>query len=224
MVPGETDEPWRARAIRIRFAECAANRPSMEGCLQAMSGARIAALEPPYSEPVAAAFERVMPKGVPPLVLFRTLAANEKVFLGLMASRLVDRGSITLREREIVIDRTCARCGSAYEWGVHMAFYRERAGFTEEQVAGTHAADVDASGFPPRERLLLRLVDELHDTAEVSDTLWQQLRAEWTDEQLIELVVLVGRYHLISFVTNAFRIPHEPYGVALPERHGSLPH
>src|SRR5262245_50713349 len=72
------------------------------------------------------------------------------------------------------------------------------------------------AAFRPRERLLLRLVDELHDTAEVSDTLWQQLRAEWTEEQLVELVVLVGRYHLISFVTNAFRIPHEPYGVPFP--------
>lgn len=183
-----------------------------------MTGARIAALEAPYSEPVAAALDRVMPKGVPPLVLFRTLAVNEKVFLGLMASRFLDRGSITLREREIVIDRTCARCGSEYEWGVHVTFFGERVGFTEQQLAGTCAADPDASAFPPRERLLLRLADELHETAEVSDGLWQQLRAEWTDEQLIELVVLVGRYHLISFVTNAFRIPHESYAARFPAR------
>jgi len=180
-----------------------------------MSGARIVALEPPYPEAVAAAFDRVMPEGVPPLVLFRTLAVNERVFLGLMASRFLGRGSITLREREIVIDRTCARCGSEYEWGVHVAFYRDRAGLTEAQIAGTCAADPAASAFPPRERLLLRLVDELHDTSAVSDALWQELRAEWTDEQLIELVVLVGRYHLISFVTNAFRLPREPYAPRL---------
>ena len=185
-----------------------------------MTGARIAALEPPYSEPVAVAFDRVMPKGVPPLALFRTLAVNEKVFLGLMASRLLERGSISLREREIVIDRTCARCGSEYEWGVHVAFFGERAGLTAEQVAGTCAADPDASAFPLRERLLLRLVDELHDTTEVSDTLWQQLRAEWTDEQLVELVVIVGRYHLISFVTNAFRIPCESYAARFPATPG----
>jgi alkylhydroperoxidase family enzyme len=183
-----------------------------------MTGARIIAVEPPYSEPVTAALDRVMPKGVPPLILFRTLAVNEKVFLGLMASRLVDRGSITLREREVVIDRTCARCGSEYEWGVHVAFFRERAGLTEEQVADTCAADPAMSTFPPRERLLLRLVDELHDTSDVSDRLWRELRAEWTDEQLIELVVLVGRYHLISFVTNAFRIPGEPYAARFPAR------
>ena len=92
-----------------------------------MSAPRIAPLEPPYPEPVQAALDRIMPKGVPPLALFRTLARNERVFLRVMADGLLDRGSITLREREIVIDRTCARCGSEYEWGVHVAFFAERA-------------------------------------------------------------------------------------------------
>jgi alkylhydroperoxidase family enzyme len=181
-----------------------------------VTGARIRAVDPPYSEPVAAALDRIMPKGVPPLVLFRTLAVNERVFLRILAGNLLDKGSISLREREIVIDRTCARCGSEYEWGVHVALFRERAGLTDEQVVGTCAGDPDASGFPPREHLLLRLVDELHDTGELSDVLWQQLRAEWTDAQLIELVTLVGLYHLISFLTNAFRIPSEPYAARFP--------
>ena len=76
--------------------------------------------------------------------------------------------------------------------------------------------------FAPRERLLLRLVDELHDTAQVSDGLWQALRAEFTDAQLIELVALTGFYHLISFTTNAFYIPLETYAARFsrytPER------
>jgi len=183
-----------------------------------MSDARITPLEPPYSEAVAAALERIMPAGVSPLVLFRTLAVNERVFLRLMAGGLLDRGSITLREREIVIDRTCARCGAEYEWGVHVAFFGERVGFTEREIAGTCAADPAASGFAPREQLLLRLVDELHDTARVSDALWQELRAAWSEAQLIELVALVGFYHLISFAANALRLPLESYGARFPQR------
>src|SRR5215475_3365302 len=95
------------------------------GGRKAVAGPRIRAAEPPYSQAVAAA--RIMPKGVPPLVLFRTLAVNERVFLRLLAGSLLDKGSISLREREIVIDRTCVRCGSEYEWGVHVALFRERA-------------------------------------------------------------------------------------------------
>jgi hypothetical protein len=63
-----------------------------------------------------------MPEGVPPLLLFRTLAVNERVFHRVMAGGLLDRGSLTLRERELVIDRTCFRCGSEYEWGVHVVW------------------------------------------------------------------------------------------------------
>lgn len=183
-----------------------------------MSDARIAPLEPPYSEAVAAALERIMPAGVAPLALFRTLAVNERVFLRLMAGGLLDRGSITLREREIVIDRTCARCGAEYEWGVHVAFFGARVGFTEREIAGTCATDPAASGFAPREQLLLRLADELHDTGRVSDALWQELRAVWGEAQLIELVALVGFYHLISFAANALRLPLEPYGARFPQR------
>lgn len=179
-----------------------------------MSAPRIAPLEPPYPEPVQAALDRIMPRGIPPLALFRTLARNERVFLRLMAGGLLDRGSIGLREREIVIDRTCARCGSEYEWGVHVSFFAERVGLGPEQVAATVGGDPAA--FPERERLLLRLVDELHDGAQVSDELWAALRVHFAEEQLIELVALAGFYHLISFVTNALRIPLESYGARFP--------
>src|SRR5712691_2471780 len=136
-----------------------------------MTAARIAALEPPFSPPVAEALERIMPKDVPPLALFRTLAVNERVFLRVMAGGLLDRGSISLRERELVIDRTCARCGSEYEWGVHVAFFAERVGFTAAQVAATCLAEPGVDAFPEHERLLIRLVDALHDQARVDDAL-----------------------------------------------------
>ena len=182
-----------------------------------MTQPRIAPLDPPYSAPVAAALERIMPAGVPPLALFRTLALNERVFLRVMAGGLLDRGSITLREREIVIDRTCARCGAEYEWGVHVAFFAERARLSLEEVAST-CTEPETGAFSPRERLLLRLADELHDTAQVSDALWQELAAEWTAEQLIELIALAGFYHLISFMTNALRVPSEAYGARFPAK------
>ena len=40
---------------------------------------RIAPAEPPYEPQIAAAFERIMPPGVPPLVLFRTMAKSPRV-------------------------------------------------------------------------------------------------------------------------------------------------
>src|SRR5215831_9704656 len=130
-----------------------------------MATARIEPTAPPYSEPVRAALARVMPEGVEPLTLFRVLAVNERVFLRAMASGLLDRGSISVRQREIVILRTCARLGSEYEWGVHVTFFGDKAGFTKEEIAGTRTGD--GRPFTGAERLLVRAVDELVDTSSV---------------------------------------------------------
>ena len=172
---------------------------------------RIVPAEPPYTEPVAAALAKIMPPGVPPLSLFRVIARNERVFSRLMAGGLLDRGTLTIRERELVIDRTCVRCGSSYELGVHLAFYAPKAKLTPAEIRDLRAEDPSTTGFAPRERLLLHLCDELHTTATISDALWAELAAAYTPEQLVELVVLAGYYHTISFVTNAFRIPPEPF-------------
>jgi len=183
-----------------------------------MSEPRIRPLEPPYSDSVAAAFARVMPAGTPPLLLFRTLAVNERVFQRVIAGSLLDRGSLALRERELVINRTCFRCGSEYEWGVHVALFGPRAGLTPEETRDLCADDVDATVFSPRERLLLRLCDELHAAADVSDALWSALTTEWSSEQLVELIVLCGYYHAIAFATNALRLPREPLGARFADR------
>jgi 4-carboxymuconolactone decarboxylase len=181
-----------------------------------MGTPRIAPLDPPYSPAIAALFERSLPPGLEPLKLFRTLARNERACQRFFAGSLLDRGSIDLTEREIVILRVCARCGSGYEWGVHVTIFAERAGLDAAQIEATALGNASASCWAPRQGLLIALVDALHDHASLPDTLWSALAASWSEEQLIELVLLAGYYHAVSFLTNAFRIEAEPYGRKLP--------
>lgn len=112
--------------------------------------------------------------------------------------------SVDLRTRELVIDRTCARCGAEYEWGVHVAFFAERAGLTAAQISSlTHGDADDACWEADADRAVLGLVDELHDTSTVSDRLWAQLTEHFDDAQLLDLLLLCGWYHAISFVVRA---------------------
>ena len=90
--------------------------------------ARIAPAKPPFSEDIQAAFDRIMPPGVPPLALFTTLARDARLFARLRGGALLDKGHLTLRQREVVISRVTARSGSEYEWGVHVAFFAKTAG------------------------------------------------------------------------------------------------
>src|SRR5215471_5342548 len=119
---------------------------------------RIAPAEPPYEPAIAAELERIMPKGVPPLALFRTMAKSQRAFAKMFAGGLLDKGPLGLRQREIVIDRTTARLGCEYEWGVHVAFFADRVGFTPTQIAGTVAPEPDAALWTPDERALIALV------------------------------------------------------------------
>src|SRR3984893_18718550 len=130
---------------------------------------RVAPVTPPYAPEVQAVFDKIMPAGVPPLTLFTTLASVQRVYDRFRAGSLLDRGPVSLRHREIVIDRTCARCGCTYEWGVHVAFFAQRVALTAEQVHATVHGDAGNSAWSAEEGLLIRMVDKLHDSANLSD-------------------------------------------------------
>ena len=95
---------------------------------------RIAPANAPYPPEIQARFDALMPPGAAPLALFRTLARDQRLFARFMGGGLLDKGHLTLRQREIVIDRVTARCGSEYEWGVHVAFFAKRVGLDEAQL------------------------------------------------------------------------------------------
>ena len=136
---------------------------------------RVEPVPPPFPPELQAVFDTIMPPGVPPLTLFTTLARVPRIGERFRAGSLLDRGPLSLRQREIVIDRTCARCGCAYEWGAHVAFFAERVGLTPvQQRATVHGAAHDPV-WSDEERLLIRMVDELHDTAQLADELWTKL-------------------------------------------------
>jgi alkylhydroperoxidase family enzyme len=180
------------------------------------TGSRVEPVAPPYPPELQNALEAIMPPGVPPLALFTTLARVPRIWDRFRAGSLLDRGPVSLRHREVVINRTCARCGCAYEWGVHVAFFAQRVGLTPEQLRATVHGGGDDPAWSDDERVLVRMVDELHDSASLSEEVWDGLSATFSVEQILELIALVGFYHTVSFLANALRLPSEPYGVPFP--------
>ena len=81
---------------------------------------RIEPVRPPYDGDVAARLDLMMPPGVPPIGLFRTFVRNLPMATaigGWGGYQLSTRLSLTLRDRETVIDRTCAICRCEKEMG-----------------------------------------------------------------------------------------------------------
>ena len=123
---------------------------------------RIAPADPPYPPRSRRRFDALMPPGVAPLVLFRALARDQRLFQRFMGGGLLDKGHLTLRQREIVIDRVTARCGSEYEWGVHVAFFAKRAGLDEAQLRSLVRGGPGDACWSAEDALLIRFCDALH--------------------------------------------------------------
>jgi alkylhydroperoxidase family enzyme len=170
---------------------------------------RIPPLQPPYAREVQRSFDAIM-GGREPLALFRTIATSERAWAKFRAGSLLDRGPLSLRDREIVIDRTTALANCEYEWGVHVAVFARKAGLTGEQIAATRGATAEASCWNDAEQALISAVDALHDQATLDRAEFDRLRVHYDDAQILEILLLCGFYRTISYIANALDLPLEP--------------
>jgi alkylhydroperoxidase family enzyme len=177
---------------------------------------RIAPLQPPYAPEIQGQFDRVM-RGAPPLLLFRVMAGNARAWEKFRAGSLLDRGPLSLREREIVIDRTCARTGCEYEWGVHVTTFAEAARLTEEQVRATARGTAADACWSAAEQALIAAVDALHDRATLSDTEFTALSAHYDEAKIFEIILLCGFYRTVSYLANALALPLEEKAARFPK-------
>lgn len=178
---------------------------------------RIAPAEPPYAPEIQARFDALMPPGVAPLVLFRTLARDQRLWQRFTGGGLLDRGHLSLRQREIVIHRVTGQCGAEYEWGVHVAFFAKRAGLDADQLRSTVRGAAEDTCWSAEDRLLIRFCDALHARCDIDDALWTELRSALREEAILELLLLAGFYRTVSYLTNALRLPPEPFAAQFPD-------
>ena len=176
---------------------------------------RITPVEPPYAPDIGEQFDRIM-RGAPPLMLFRVVAGHARAWDKFRAGGLLDRGPLSLREREIVIDRTCARTGCEYEWGVHVSTFAEAAHLTDEQVRATVLEGADAPCWSAAEQALIAAVDALHVRATLSDAEFKGLSAHYEDAKIFEIILLCGFYHTVSYLANGLDLPLEANAARFP--------
>ena len=176
---------------------------------------RIAPLQPPYPPEIQTEFDRIM-RGAPPLKLFRMMAGHARAWEKFRGGSLLDRGPLSLREREIVIDRTCARTGCEYEWGVHVATFAEAARLTGEQVRATVRGETSDACWSEAEQALIATVDALHDCATLSDAEFAALSAHYDEAKVFEIILLCGFYRTVSYLANGLALPLEEKAARFP--------
>ena len=149
--------------------------------------------------------------GTEPPAVFLTLGRHRRLFWGWLffAGALMPGGKLPRRETELVILRVATLSGNEYELTQHRRLGR-RAGLFAEEIARVTDGP-DAEGWGSRERLLLRVTDELHARQDLSDETWAALRAELDERESIELLMLVGHYTMLATTLTTLRVrPDRP--------------
>jgi AhpD family alkylhydroperoxidase len=116
-------------------------------------------------------------------------------------------GKLPRADTELVILRVAHNCDCEYEWGHHERLGK-RAGLSAGEIQRVRAG-AGAGGWTPRQALLLRAADELHETRTMSDELWGELRPLLNDQELIELCMLIGHYEMLAMTLNALCVEPE---------------
>jgi hypothetical protein len=120
------------------------------------------------------------------------------------ATAVARQGVLPPRDNALLALRTALRCGSEFEWGVHVAHGQ----LTADEVA--RVADGPDAGWDARDRLLLQAADELHDGSAVAEGTWDALAGMFPTEAVLEIVFVVGHYTMLSMVANSAGVQPEP--------------
>jgi len=148
------------------------------------------------------------------LNIFTTLARHPKLLKRWSAfgGVLLYGGTLPARERELLILRAGYLCRAHYEWGQHVEIGLA-AGLTDGEIARIGDGP-SAEGWSAADADLLRATDELHADSRIGDATWAALAERWDEQQLIELCMVVGQYHLVAFTLNSLGV--EPESDDLP--------
>jgi len=114
---------------------------------------------------------------------------------------LLWEGKLEARYRELAILRVAWLRQAEYEWTQHVLIGRE-AGLTDVEISRV----IEGSGseqWDPVEASAISAVDQLLESASLTDDTWDTLLANLGVEQLIELIHVIGNYDLIAMFMNA---------------------
>lgn len=154
--------------------------------------------------------EGVPVRGTHMLGSFAHYPALAKAFLT-YNNHVATNSTLTARERELLILRTGWLRKCEYEFVMHVILGR-RAGMTDDEIKRIETGP-DAPGWSEEDADLVRVADELHEEARISDKTWERLSRRYDHRQLMDMVFLVGCYEIVAMIMRSFNVQMEP-GVA----------
>ncbi|MBI3474883.1 MAG: carboxymuconolactone decarboxylase family protein [Acidobacteria bacterium] len=148
--------------------------------------------------------------------MFKTLAHTPALALataGYLKALLSD-GALPGFYKELIALRLSVHLASEYAVKAHALSARQK-GANEVQIAAAQA-DFENGPFTDAEKIGFRAADRLHQSAsEITDEFFAELKQNFTDPQIIELIATAAAFELFPRFVDALRIPLTVVGTGL---------
>jgi 4-carboxymuconolactone decarboxylase len=127
------------------------------------------------------------------------------------------RGTLSDRDRELAVLRVGWLCQAPFEWAAHVRTTKRMKALTDEEIARVTIGS-SAPEWEEHERAVLKAVEEMFGNAMISDQTWATLAKRWSEQQLLELPLLIGQYQGVAYIQNSLRNELMPGDVGLTAR------
>ncbi|TVY54340.1 hypothetical protein LCER1_G004956 [Lachnellula cervina] len=152
----------------------------------------------------------VLPKGIPPLNLFRVWAHSPSTLPHVLSLGTACFRDTSLRpyQRGLVCLLNASRVKCEYQWKQHVPLAKV-AGVSEAQIAALSATDISASAWSEEDKAFLHFLNAVIDGPEVSEPVFEKARAFFSDQVLVEVVTIQGFYYSLARIATVFRVDVE---------------
>ena len=117
-----------------------------------------------------------------------------------------NRNSLSPAIREMIILRVAVLNRANYEFDAH-APHAIKAGMSQEKIESLKDSTI-SDVFDEKEYLILKLTDVMTQDIQVPDTVFDQVRPYFNDQEILELVATISAYNMVSRLLNALHIGH----------------
>jgi alkylhydroperoxidase family enzyme len=145
------------------------------------------------------------------LNIFRMMAHAEANFIPAMrfANSILFRQKLSHINRELLILQVAQRQGGVYEWRQHVPIALG-VGVTQRQIDCLEQGQYSDAAFNAAERALLAYGREVIDNVRVPDSEFADMRAHFSEQEIVESIMAIGFYMMMARLTEATETDLDP--------------
>lgn len=164
------------------------------------------------SADLAALYDRIFAQRGNVPNMFRTMAHRPEIFSTMMAhfAAVLNTGTVPTKLKELIIVRTSQINQTPYCLASHTRIARNL-GWSDEQLS--HLPEwPERQDFSPAEKAALRLAETVtRDAHSLSDEQFAELRAHFSEGEIVELLCSIGLFNYFNRFNDALRMePTKP--------------